>query len=105
MTNVTLYYNPNCSKCARLAKRTARLDWFGRVGFSTERSPLGEVPAGKIVVVDDRSNRIFTGIYATRIVCLQIPLFFLYGLLLCLSPIRRLVGKEEQGCNGNACEI
>lgn len=105
VAKIILYYNPNCPKCARQAKRTARLDWLGRVSFSTERSPLGEVPAGKIVVVDNRSDRIFTGIYATRIVCLQIPLFFPYGLLLYLSPIRRLAGKEEQGCDGDACEI
>ena len=81
------------------------MDWLGRVALSTANSPLGEVPAGHIVVVDARSNRIFTGIYATRKVCLQVPLFFLYGLVLFLPPIRKIVQKDDRGCNGDACEI
>ena len=84
---------------------TARLDWLGRIALSTASSPLGEVPKGQIVVVDARSNRIFTGIYATRKVCLQVPLFLLYGLVLFLPPIKRLAGGQDEGCNGDACEI
>ncbi len=105
MSNITLHYNPECAACTRQARLTARLDWLGRVALSTARSPLGDVPKGQIVVVDARSNRIFTGIYATRKVCLQVPLFFLYGLVLFLPPIRRIAGSGNQGCNGDACEI
>lgn len=81
------------------------MDWLGRIELRTDDSPLGEVPAGEIVVVDRPSGRWFTGIHATREVCLQIPLFFPYGLLLCIPPIRKIAGRGKQGFDGDACEI
>ena len=105
MTKIALYYNTNCSDCVREAKRTAQFDWLGRVEILTEDSPLGELPIGEILVVDKQSNKIFTGVYATRKVCLQVPMFFLYGLVLYLSPIRKMAGRKKQGCNGDVCEI
>ena len=89
----------------RQASLTARLDWLNRVELRTDESPLGKVPVGEIVVVDKQSSRAFTGVYATRKVCLQVPLFFLYGLALYLPPVRALLGRNKQGCNGDACEI
>ena len=89
----------------RKAKRTAQIDWLGRIELLTEGSPLGEVPIGKIVVVDKRQNKVFTDIYATRKVCLQVPLFFFYGLLLYIPVIQKIMGNENQGCNGDACEV
>ena len=89
----------------RQASRTARMDWLGRVELCTDESPLGEVPAGNIVVVDKQDNRIFTGIYATGMVCLHIPLLCLYGLILYIPVIRKIAGQDRQGCNGDACEI
>ena len=102
---VSLFYNANCPDCVRQAKRTARMDWLGRVELRTDDSPLGAVPVGEIVVVEKRSSRTFTGVYATRKVCLQVPLFLLYGLALYLPPLRMMVGRDKQGCNGDACEI
>ena len=40
-----------------------------------------------------------------RKVCLQVPLLFLYGLALYLPPIRILLGRDKQGCNGDTCQI
>ena len=102
---VSLYYNPSCSDCTRQAKRTAWLDWLQAIDMRTDRSPLGEVPAGEIVVVDERRRRAYTGVYATRMVCLRIPLLFLYGLLLYVPGIRDRIGKAKPGCNRDACEI
>ena len=102
---VSLYYNATCPDCVRQAKRTARMDWLGRVELRTDDSPLGEVPVGEIVVVEKESGRAFTGVYATRKVCLQVPLLFPYGLALYLPPVRALFGRGKQGCNGDACEI
>ena len=102
---VSLFYNPRCSDCMRQASLTARMDWLNRVELRTDESPLGKVPVGEIVVVDKQSSRAFTGVYATRKVCLQVPLFFLYGLALYLPPVRALFGRDKQGCNGDACEI
>lgn len=105
MTGITLYYNKDCPRCRRQAKRTAKLDWLRRVKLSTEESPLGEVPLGEIVVVDKQSNRVYTGIFATRRVCMQVPAFFVYGLLLYIPFIRKLAGKNKPGCNGDACKV
>ena len=95
MSAITLHYNPSCSACSQQARRTARLDWLGRIALSTANSPLGDVPKGQIVVVDARSRRVFTGIYATRKICLQVPFFLLYGLALFLLPIKRLAGGQD----------
>ena len=102
---VSLYYNATCPDCTRQARLTARMDWLGRVELRTDESPLGAVPVGEIVVVEKESGRAFTGVYATRKVCLQVPLLYLYGLALYLPPVRALFGRDRQGCNGDACEI
>ena len=102
---VALFYNPRCPDCVRQAKLTARMDWLGRVELRTDDSPLGAVPVGEIVVVEKERSRAFTGVYATRKVCLQVPLFFPWGLALYLPPVRALFGRSKQGCNGDACEI
>ena len=68
-------------------------------------SPIGPVPLGEIVVVDNRTDKVFTGIFATRIVCMQVPVYFLFGLLLYIPPIRQVLGRNKQGCHGEACEI
>ena len=103
--SLSLHYNPSCPDCVRQAKRTAWLDRLRAIELRTDRSPLGEVPVGEIVVVDKESRRVFTGVYATRMVCLRIPLLFLYGLLLFLPPIRNRVGGAQPGSNGDACEV
>lgn len=102
---IRLYFNANCPECVRQATRTYRLDWLNRVDLRTDESPLGEVPIGEIVVVDEGDNRIFTGVYATRKVCLNVPILYLYGLALYLPFIRNMVGHNKPGCNGDACEI
>jgi len=102
---ITLHYNASCPDCARQASRTTRLDWFGRVALSTEPSPLGEVPVGEIVVVDRRQKRLSTGVFATRRVCMDVPLLLPLGLLLYLPPVIRIFGRRNPGCNGDACEV
>ena len=102
---ITLYYNADCSDCARQASRTRKLDWLSRIELSTLDSPIGSVPRGEIVVVDRSNGKVFTGIYATRMICLQVPAFALAGLALYIPPIRKHFGRKKPGCNGDACEI
>ncbi len=73
--SITLHYNATCGDCARKAQQTAKLDWLNRVRISIEDSPIGEVPRGEIVVVENATQKVYTGVYATRI----IPAYFLYG--------------------------
>ncbi len=103
--SITVFYNADCRDCARKAARTAKMDRRGRIEFSTDESPIGPVPPGEIVVVDVEGSRLFTGVYATRMICLQVPVLVLIGLALYLPPVRRLAGGRKQGCNGDSCEI
>lgn len=103
--SITLYYNAACRDCERKANRTSKLDWFDRIRISTEESPLGPVPKGDIVVTDDATNKVFTGIYATRTICMKVPAYFLYGLALHVAPIRDLFARGEAGCEGDACNL
>ncbi len=102
---IRLYFNADCPGCARQAARTSRMDWLSRVELRTDVSPLGVVPKGEIVVVERKNGRIFTGAYATRKVCLQVPLLFPYGLVLFVPPFLKIAGRKKMGCNGDACEI
>ncbi len=71
----------------------------------TESTPTtGDVPVGEIVVVDRRRKRLFTGVFATRRVCMEVPLFLPLGLLLYLPPILRIVGSRNPGCNGDTLD-
>ena len=69
---VTLYYNAACGDCRRQSKRASKLDWLRRVRISTDPSPIGQVPRGEIVVVDEESKKVYTGIYATRAICMRV---------------------------------
>ena len=62
------------------------------------------MPRGEIVVADDESERVVTGVYAARAVCTQVPAYLPYGLVLHIAPLRRILGRDKQGCNGDACE-
>lgn len=102
---ICLYFNAKCPDCVRQATRTKRLDWLNRVNLRTDESPLGVTPVEEIVVVEESSYRTYTGIFAIRKICLQIPLYYLYGLVLYLPIIRNIAGRDKLGCNGDACEI
>ena len=105
MARIALHYNPDCNVCVRQAQRTARLDWLGRVDVTTEDSPLGAVPKGEIVVVDKTRPSVLTGLAATRKVCMQIPLYFPFGLLLHLLPHRMVARREMRSRGAGAREI
>ena len=100
-----LHYNARCPKCRRQAMRTFRLDWLGNVELRPDPSPLGETPVGEIIVVEDVSRRVFSGVYAIRRLCLGVPLYWIYGLLLYIPPIRWLVDRSKTGRNGEVCEV
>lgn len=100
-----LYYNLKCEDCKRQAEITSKFDWFKRISLSTEPSPIGIPEAGEIVVVNEKNSQLFTGGYALRKVCMNVPLFIPYGILLYLPPILKLVSKNKVGCNGDACDV
>ena len=100
----TLYYNKDCKECEGQSVLTAKLDWLNRVHLSTETPPTGELEQGEIVVIS-KDGKIYTEGYALRIICLNVPLFYIFGLLLFLPPILKAASKGKAGCNGASCEI
>ncbi len=100
----TLFYNKDCSDCAKQAAMTSKLDWLNRIEISTEIPPTGELEKGEIVLVSN-SGQAFTRGYATRKICLNVPIYFLVGLALYFPPLLKLASKGKAGCNGDSCEI
>ena len=100
----TLFYNGECDDCARQAATTSTLDWLNRIGVSTATPPTGELEKGDIVLISE-DGRAYTSGYATRQICLNIPVYFLLGVLLYLPPLLALASKGKAGCNGDSCDI
>jgi hypothetical protein len=95
MKKIKLFYNANCGHCARLAERTRKLDWFNNVDLSTETPPSGALPPGEIAVLQYQSGQYHSGPDATRQVCMQIPLYMPYALLLRVPMIKRLIAGNR----------
>jgi len=104
LTTYTLYHHKDCPECAKQAALTRKLDWLNRIRVSTEIPPTGELEKGEIVLISD-DNKAYTKGYAVRKICLNVPAYFLYGLLLFLPPVLNAASKGKAGCNGDACEI
>ncbi len=100
----TLFYHKDCSDCANQAATTSKLDWFNRIQLSTEEPPTGELVKGEIVLVSN-DGLAFTRGYAIRKICLNIPLYFLWGVALFLPPLLTIASKGKAGCNGDTCDI
>jgi hypothetical protein len=105
MKRIKLFYNTLCSDCAKLAMQTEKLDWFQQIDISTDIPPTGNLPKGEIAVLHYASNKYYTGAYATRKVCMYVPVYFLYGLLLYIPIIKNILNKNKHGCNGIYCEV
>ncbi len=103
--SIILYYNPTCGNCARKAQRTSSLDWLNRVQVSAEDSSIGQVPPGEIVVLHNETQRVLTGIDATRMICLNIPAYWIYGIALSIPSIRRMFAKGNVRCDDDTCAI
>ena len=100
-----LYYNKDCKDCEKQAQRTASLDWLKRFEISTEVPPCGELELGEIAVIDKRNQKIYTGGYASRVICLNVPAYYPIGLLMYLPPIFKLFDRGKHGCNGDSCAL
>lgn len=105
MSKIKLFYNSSCSDCAKLAVLTKKLDWLKRVDISTEVPASGELEPGEIAVFEYATSKYFTGVYATRKVSLNVPAYFLYGLLLFFPSVRKAASKGKVGCNGDTCSL
>lgn len=100
----TLYYHKDCQDCAKQGAQTIALDWFNRINLSTEIPPTGELVKGEIALISDK-GQVFTRGYATRKICLNIPVYFVIGVILYFPPFLKIASKNKAGCNGDVCDI
>ena len=100
----TLFYNKDCNDCGRQASTTSMLDWFNRIAVSTDIPPTGELEKGEIVLISN-DGKAYSGGYATRRICLNVPVYFILGILLYIPPIFKAMSKGKAGCNGDSCDV
>ena len=103
MSRYTLHYNSRCQDCVKLAQWNRRLDWLGRFERTTEASSMGMPDIGDIHVVDHRTATVFSGAYATQIVCQNIPAYWPMALLMKLPFVFKQAARKKPGCNGDRC--
>ena len=103
MTRYTLHYNSRCQDCVRLTQWNRRLDWLGRFERTAQPSPIGTPEIGDIHVVDNQNARIFSGAFATQVVCQNIPVYWPMALLMRLPFLFKKVASQKPGCNGDSC--
>jgi hypothetical protein len=105
MKTIRVYRNPDCRRCARLARLGHLLDWRDRVEFSTETPKTGPLRQGEIVVEEFASGNFHRGAVAFDLIARQIPLYAPIRLLLRFSSFRRYIDRDLSGCGGASCEI
>lgn len=102
MARYTLHYNSHCQDCVRLARWNRRLDWLNRFERSTDPSPMGTPDIGDIHVVDHRNATICSGVYATHLVCRNIPAFWPMALLLKIPFVFNTMARQKPAVMVNA---
>lgn len=86
-----------------MAEWNRRLDWLGRFERTTQPSPMGIPDIGDIHVVDHQQATLFSGAYATQVVCQNIPVYWPLALLMKVPFVFRKVASQKPGCNGERC--
>jgi hypothetical protein len=103
MKSITLYYNKDCARCARLARIDRFLDWFGRLHISTDIPPTGPLRIGQIMVEDMRTRTSHFGADAFSLLCRNLPLYAPLRLLLLSKRFRRRIEQQLGGCDDSSC--
>ena len=104
MAAILLYRNPDCARCARLSRIHRALDWLNRFEDTTSPPPAGALGLGEIAVQDLASGQTLQGVEFFRLLCRNIPAYWLFLPLLHLAPFRRYVERQVGGCGGTSCE-
>jgi len=105
MKRIVIYRHPECGKCARMARLHHRFDWFNRVADVTATPPAGPLQMGEIIVEDLATARFLAGVEGVKLICRQIPLYWLALPLFWIPAIRALADREARGCFNGSCQI
>jgi hypothetical protein len=66
---------------------------------------MGLPNIGDIHVVDHLNSTVFSGAYATQVVCQNIPAYWPMALLMKLPFVFKRVASQQPGCNGDRCAV
>ena len=105
MRRVTLFHNPDCARCGKIARVHRAMDWFGRLEVRTDDPPTGPLKMGEITVRDNRTGEFFVGVNAVRRVFREIPAYWVIRPLLWIPPIARKIDRETRGCVDESCAL
>lgn len=105
MKAILLYRNPDCAKCARIARMHHRFDWLNRFEDSTAVPVTGPLKPGEIAVKNLATGETLRGAECLRLICRNIPVYWPALPLFSLPAFRRAVEREIGGCDGAACEL
>jgi len=97
MAKIRIYRNPDCARCAKIARFHKRLDWANRVELSVSTPRTGPLALGEIVVEDLSSGEMLVGFDAFAAICRAIPAYFPFRLLFGFHSFRQRVASEISG--------
>jgi hypothetical protein len=103
MARYTLHYNSQCNDCRKLAEWNRSLDWLSRFDRTTAASILGIPEVGDIHVMDHKTQKVYSGAYATKVICRNIPAYWCVALFLELPFVFQQIVRQKPGCNGENC--
>jgi hypothetical protein len=105
MKRIVIYRHPECEKCTRMARVHRWFDWFNRVAVVTAVPPTGPLQMGEIIVEDLANRRFLSGAEGLKLICRQIPLYWLVLLLLWIPGVRALADRQTQRCTNGRCQM
>lgn len=94
MKRIRLYRHPECQRCAGYARMHHRFDWLDQFEDSTEESPTGPLSLGEIAVHDLSTGVTLKGIECFRLLCRNIPAYWLFLPLTYLPFVRRRIESD-----------
>jgi hypothetical protein len=105
MKRIVIYRHPECGKCARMARLYQLFDWFNRVVDVTTTPPTGPLRMGEVIVEDLATGRFLAGVEGLKLICRQIPLYWLALPLFRVPGVRARADLETRGCTNGGCNI
>jgi hypothetical protein len=97
MTEIKIYRNPACPKCAGYARIHCAMDWFHEVEISVEPTAVGLPRMGEVLVEKIATHEIYQGFDACRLICQAIPAYAPLRLLFGLRSIRENISRGMRG--------
>lgn len=94
MATLRIYRNPDCERCAKIARFHKRWDWRHRLEFSVLEPRSGPLVPGEVVVEEIATGQVLSGFPAFAAICRAIPAYLPFRLLFVFRGFRRYAARE-----------